>query len=77
VLVQLRDWVEARRVLAAAYQADPDDVLALCLLGQVLEAAGSSRRAAQYYKRALQADPDDVLAQHLYAQLRSGAGRRS
>ena len=77
VLVQLRDWVEARRVLAAAYQADPDDVLALCLLGQVLEAAGSSRRAAQYYKRALQADPDDALAQHFYAQLQSGAGRRS
>lgn len=77
VLVQLRDWTEARRVLAAAYQADPDDVVALCLLGQVLEAAGSPRRAAQYYKRALQADPDDALAQHFYAQLRSGAGRRS
>ncbi|MCH8912379.1 MAG: tetratricopeptide repeat protein [Planctomycetes bacterium] len=77
VLVQLQDWVEARRVLAAAYQADPNDVLALCLLGQVLEAAGSSRRAAHYYKRALQADPDDALAQHFYAQLRSGAGPRS
>ncbi len=77
VLVQLRDWSEARRVLAAAYQADADDVLALCLLGQVLEAAGASRRAAQYYKRALQADPDDALAQHFLAQLRSASGRRS
>ncbi len=63
--------------LAAAYQADPDDVVALCLLGQVLEAAGSSRRAAQYYKRALQSDPDDALAQHFLARLRTGAGRRS
>ncbi len=77
VLVQLRDWVEARRVLAAAYQADPDDVVALCLLGQMLEETGSPRRAAQYYKRALQVDPDDALARHFFAQLRSGAGRRS
>jgi tetratricopeptide (TPR) repeat protein len=77
VLVQLREWVEARRVLAAAYQANPDDVVALCLLGQVLEAAGSSRRAAQYYKRALQADPDDVLAKHFFARLRSRTGSKS
>ena len=77
VLVKLRDWVEARRVLAAAYEADSNDVLALCLLGHVLETTGPPRRAVQYYERALQADPDDALAQHFYAHLRNGAGPRS
>ncbi len=77
VLVKLRDWVEARRVLAAACQADSNDVLAMCLLGHVLETTGSPRRAVQYYERALQADPDDALAQHFYAHLRNGAGPRS
>ena len=77
VLSRQEDWPAARRALAAAHQADRNDTLVLCLLGQLLEENGSLRRAAEYYKRALVAGPDDGLARHLYEQLRKTLSSRS
>lgn len=76
VLFSREDWTGARRALAAAFQADSTDVLALCLLGQLLEATGSPRRAAEYYKRALIVDPKDPLVRQLYERLRETIARR-
>ena len=77
VLSRQEDWPAARRALAAAHQADRNDTLVLCLLGQLLEENGSFRRAAEYYKRALVTGPDDELARHLYEQLRKTLSSRS
>lgn len=77
VLFNREDWAGARRALAAAFQADSNDVLALCLLGQLLEATGSPRRAAEYYKRALIVDPTDPLVRQLYERLRETTAKKT
>ncbi len=70
VLIDQKRWSQARRVLATAFENDPDDVVVLCLLGQVLEANGAPERAVEYYKRAIIAAPNDPLAVHSYENLR-------
>ena len=70
ILIDQKRWSQARRVLATAFENDPDDVVTLCLLGQVMEANGAPERAVQYYKRAIIAAPNDPLAVHSYENLR-------
>lgn len=69
VLYRQENWGDAKRALEAALRANPEEVAALCLLGQVSESTGAPGQALEYYRRARQVDPRDDLARHLYQQL--------
>jgi Flp pilus assembly protein TadD len=57
ILLEAGDWEEAGKVIAPVLVADPDDVDALILAGDIGIAAGQPMDARLFFRRALTIDP--------------------
>jgi len=58
---------ESLAAFQRASQLDRSDTVSLCMIGYVLEKAGKSSKAMEYYGRALKLKPNDEMARQMMA----------